>query len=113
VIWLTLEANQLRGWQGFVGPHHFVVLMFQDVAVPDVAAGEALKGDKNACNHARVGADGVFPPALEGLGRLPGPGEAQRSLGLEVDAIEAAAIENLKADEVQMNGDRSGRWNRS
>src|SRR5579862_8659368 len=35
----------------FVRPHHLVVLMFQDVAVPYVASGMAVEGDDDARDH--------------------------------------------------------------
>jgi hypothetical protein len=45
----------------FIGPHHLVVFVLEDVAMPDVAAGKALEGHQNARDHAGIGADRVFP----------------------------------------------------
>ena len=68
--------------QYLVGAHHFVVFVFEDVAVPDVAAGVSVEGDDNAGDHGGVGADGVFPSHLFRRGRLGGSEEVQRALGL-------------------------------
>lgn len=41
--------------------HHFVVFVFENVAVPEVAAGVWGEGDDDAGRGSGVGADGVFP----------------------------------------------------
>jgi hypothetical protein len=38
--------------QYFIGAHHFVVFVLQDVAVPDIAASEAFEGNDDACDQA-------------------------------------------------------------
>lgn len=41
------------GFDYLVGPHHLVIFMFENVAVPDVAAGIALELDDDPCHGAR------------------------------------------------------------
>ena len=55
----------------FVGAHHFVVLVLQDVAVPDVAAHVAFEAYDDASDHAGIGADRVLPAGLR-LPEFPG-----------------------------------------
>src|ERR1700677_4708209 len=99
-------SHLFGGGYYLVGAHHFVVLVLQDVAVPDVAAGEAFEGDDDARDHAGVGAHSVLPAALRGGGGNCGPGETYRSLVLELEGVERPAVEYLKADQVQMDGVR-------
>src|SRR5271155_172055 len=82
------------------GPHHFIVLMFEYVAVPDIAPGVAFERNDDAGDHRGVGADGVLPAHLVCVGRLDGAGVAQRALCLELKGVEASAIEDLEADQM-------------
>ena len=78
------------GGDNFVGPHHFVVFVLQDVAMPHVAPGESFEGNDDARNHSRIGAYRVFPAALGGRGGNRGPGEADRPLVLKFDMCRTA-----------------------
>src|SRR5215208_136884 len=57
-------------WPDAVRPHHLVVLVFEDVAVPDEQAG-AVEQRLHARDLVRVGDDGVLATGLPGL-RGPG-----------------------------------------
>src|SRR5581483_1391081 len=87
-----------------VGTHHFVVAMFENVAMPHVAAGESFKAHDDARNHAGIGAHGILPTCLVRLGRNSGASESEDVLVLIGKSIEAPAIENLKSNEMEMNG---------
>ena len=55
--------------------HHLVVLVLDDVAVPDVQAGD-VEGRVDAGDLTRVGDYGVLPAGLRGLRRQSGPASA-------------------------------------
>ena len=50
--------------EDFIGAHHFVVFVFEDVAVPDVAAGVALELDDDAGGGPGGSPYRVFPAAV-------------------------------------------------
>jgi len=74
--------------------------------MPDVSSGIAVEGDDDARHHAGIGADGVLPAHFIRLGRPGGAGVTERAFRLEFEGIEAAAVENLEADQMQVNGVR-------
>src|SRR5271166_2529107 len=80
--------------------------MLQDVAVPDVAAGVSLKWNDDAGDHGGVGADGVLPAGLLGGGRLGETEEVEYALGLIFEGVKGAAVEDLEAHQVQVDGVR-------
>src|SRR4029450_457289 len=66
---LAWWGNDLVMWCGLpdaVGPHHLVVFVLDDVAVPDEQAG-AVEGCLHAGDLAGVGDDGVLAACLPGL----------------------------------------------
>src|SRR5277367_6702754 len=50
-------------------PHHFVVLVLEDVTVPHIAAGESFEADDDARDHAGIGADRILPAGFTWFGR--------------------------------------------
>src|SRR4051812_33666858 len=69
-----LASYELVGYQ--VGPHHLVVLMREDVAMPDVFAG-AVEGRRDTDGLARPDPDRVLPAQVRG-------GEPQRRANLHI-----------------------------
>ena len=53
-------------WSDAIRPHHLVVLMLNDVAVPDELTG-CIKLSSYACDLARVRDNGVLEPGFPGL----------------------------------------------
>ena len=94
----------LSGGKHLNRSHHFVVFVFEDMAVPDVAAGVSVEGDDDACDHGGVGAYRIFPSHFFGRGGLGGSEEVQRALGLIFKGVERAAVEDLEADQMQVDG---------
>ena len=77
--------------------------MFEDVAVPYVAAGAACEGHDNPRDHTRIGANSVLPAGFIWFGTVPGP-EVQLALGLVTTRARSFAGLDLEAHQVQMNG---------
>ena len=61
--------------------------MFQDVAVPYVAAGKAFERDDDACDHSRIGAYRILPAALARGRRNRGSRKADGPLVLELKTV--------------------------
>ena len=73
------------GWPGCTGPmrirpHHLVVLVLDDVAVPDELAGLVELG-ADAGDLAGIGDDRVLEAGLPGFGRSGGARELRRASG--------------------------------
>src|SRR5580704_12416520 len=54
----------------FIRAHHFIVLVFEDVAVPHIASGETIKGHNDPRDHSGMGLYGIFPAGLIRAGRF-------------------------------------------
>ena len=89
-----------------VGAHHFVVFVFEDVAVPDIAAGESLKPHDDARHHSRIGAHGVFPSGFARLRRHCGADVAHLALRRINLRFEGPAVEYLESNQMKMDGMR-------
>src|SRR5437660_505033 len=60
-----LDGNSIRQTRNdVVWAHHVVVFVFQNVAVPNVAADVSLESDDNPSHHAGICPRGIFPPGL-------------------------------------------------
>jgi hypothetical protein len=85
-------------------PHHLVVFVFEDVAVPDVAAGLSVEGNSDAGDHGGVGADGVFPSHLFRGGRLgfgADSGTVESKVGCHYKGVYEDLFSRLCAGQVQ------------
>mmetsp|Transcript_1205 Transcript_1205/g.4120 ORF Transcript_1205/g.4120 Transcript_1205/m.4120 type:complete len:239 (-) Transcript_1205:1715-2431(-) len=81
-----------------VGPHHLVVLVLQDVAVPDVKARD-VKGGRHLRDLAGVCDHRVLPTILRGHPR-------QWQAELRVAGVKISPPHHPELDEVQVNGVR-------
>ena len=71
--------------------------------MPDVAAGITLEPNNNASYRFRIGLDGIFPSAVTGWGRRGYSYVIELSRQEVFIGVEALAIEDLKADKVQVD----------
>src|ERR1019366_2149281 len=85
-----------------IGAHHLVVLMLEDVAVPDVTA--RISGKRNDAARERLGvhARHILPAELICLRARGRVREPQRAESHELKCGETAAIENLQTHNVKM-----------
>ena len=74
--------------------------------MPDVAAGIAVEADDDAGDHAGLGADGIFPSCFGRFGGYGLAGEFQLFFAEVGEGLETATVENLKFDEMKMDGMR-------
>src|SRR5580700_167104 len=84
----------------FIRAHHFIVLVFEDVAVPHIASGETLEGHNNPRDHSRMSLYGIFPASLIRTRRFQRSQKVQLTLGLEQPRLVGLAVEDLEADQV-------------
>src|SRR5579872_396226 len=83
----------------FERTHHFVVLVFKDVTVPDIASDEAFKRNNDARNHVGLGAHSVFPSSFAGLGRRSRAKIAHQRLFIAVrEGIKTLPVKDLKSN---------------
>ena len=76
------------------------------MAVPHIASGKAIEGHNNPRHHSRMGLYRVFPAGLARIGRFRRSHKVQLTLGLEQPRLVGLTVEDLEADQVQMNGMR-------
>ncbi len=74
ISWHTGSYDYEPSFTTSNGRINLIVLVFEDVAVPDVAAGLSLEWNDDARDHGGIGADGVFPSHLFRRGRTGGCG---------------------------------------
>ena len=92
----SLLHHELGARHDLVDPHHLVVLVLEDVAVPDVQAVEIFELGDHPHRLTAIDLDGVFPAKLMGFqGNLP---ELARN-----------TVQHLELDQVQVNGVAVGR----
>src|SRR5580692_2482449 len=96
VLRLRLRLSLLRR-EHDVRPHHFVVFMFQNVTVPDVAAWIALETSNDPCDHTGFCSNGIFPPCFCRVRRNRRSGESDLLLAEIAERFEFASIQNLKS----------------
>src|SRR6266702_1065533 len=80
-------------------PHHLVVLVRDDVAVPEKKSGDVELG-LHACKHARVDEDGVLGPDFSSLWRRGCTAELGRSIRSDRDRL---AVDYFELHLVDMN----------
>jgi hypothetical protein len=59
--WLAARTNHRSPRYNIKRPHHLVIFMLQDVAMPNVASRETLEANNDARHHSRIGGHSVFP----------------------------------------------------
>ena len=90
---LGLALLAARAVGDAVGPHHLVVLVLEDVALPDVEPLD-VEGGVHAGDLAGVRDDGVLPAGLGELGRAGALQGARRRIeGLAIDHLELHQVE--------------------
>jgi hypothetical protein len=89
-----------------IRPHHLIVLVLQHVAMPDVAPCISFERHDNARDHARVGARRVLPSGFGRFRRRRRARISQRILVLISEGVQTAAIQDLKTDQMKMDGVR-------
>jgi hypothetical protein len=87
----------------FIGPHHFVVLVLQNMAVPNVTTRIACKWDDDSRDHSWISSDRVLPAGLSRLRRYGTTSVADNLLTLICKRLKSAPIKNLKTHQVKMN----------
>src|SRR5208283_2800572 len=87
-----------------VRPHHLVVLVLEDVAVPDVTSGKAFEGHDDSCDHLPVSPHRVLPSSFAWRGRLDWAKELEFVLGLIDPGFVVPPIKNLETYQMQMDG---------
>ena len=98
----TGSSGSRHSGENIVRPHHLIGLVFEDVAVPKVAAWIALERDHDARDRSRRTLHHVFPAQFMRIRRSSAFGVAQwkRVAGQLVVHGEAAPIEDLKTHEM-------------
>src|SRR5580658_2150332 len=95
---------KLTGGDHFIGTHHLIVFVFQNVAVPDVASGVSFERSDDARNHSRIGAHRILPSRFASLGGRDAAGISKHVLVLISEGVKTAAVQDLETHQVQMNG---------
>jgi hypothetical protein len=98
------DISARSGGEDLEGAHHLVGFVFEEMAVPGVAACVSVKADDDAGDGTGEGADGVFPAHFAGLGVGYGAGPEEFFVHAVFVDVEIAAIEHLEADHVEMDG---------
>src|SRR5579863_3272568 len=98
-----------QGWQlprcdHVVGPHHFVVLVLEDVAMPDVTTDKTFEANDDSCDHPRIRSHRIFPSGFVRIGRYRRPRVLHHALVLIKKRFKAAPVEDLESNQMQMDG---------
>src|ERR1700722_9642750 len=106
--WLTSQSRisyPSPGWllQDLIWPHHLIVFMLKDMAVPDIPARVALEKHNNARDHFRVRNNLILPADVVAIGGHDRPGITNPAGGEIERFVEAAPIEDLEAHQMKVN----------
>ena len=93
VVWLS---SSLCGYY-LIRLHHFVVLVFEDVAVPDVTSNKAFEANYDSRDHPRVGAHRIFPPSFARFGRSGRSPVSEDALVLIGKGVKTTPVQDLEA----------------
>ena len=77
--------------------------MFQNVAMPDIAAGVALEPYNDSRDHSRMRLHGVFPTGFVRRWRHSCADVLDSSSLVVVLRLKGPAVEDLKSDQVEVN----------
>ncbi len=83
-------------------PHHIVILMFQQMAMPNIPPGIRSKTDYNPRHFPRFAADRIFPSPFIRGGWNRRPGEDQFLGPVKKSRIKRLPVQNLELYQVQM-----------
>src|SRR5271163_4746428 len=97
----SLTLGLLR--QHLVRPHHFVVLVIEVMAMPNVAVWIAFELCDDSRDHRGVGAHGILPSDLVRLRRDRWPRVPERLARCVGKLVELSAVKDLKAYRMKMN----------
>src|SRR5580692_2179494 len=89
---LSNQGWQLPGGDDVVGAHHFIVLVLEDVAMPDVTPGKTFEANDDSRDHPRIRSHRVFPSSFVRIGRYRRPRVLQDALVFIEERFEAALI---------------------
>src|ERR1700733_4295548 len=101
---LPRSASSLRN--NLVRPHHFIILVLENVAVPDVASGKSFKARDDAGDHIGMRLRGILPSGFVWSGRLGIAGVFYLAAFVVIIGVKIPAVQNLKSHAVQMDGMR-------
>jgi hypothetical protein len=87
-----------------IGPHHFIVLVLEDMAMPDVTSHKTFEADNDPRHHSRIGSHCIFPASLVRIGRHCRTCVLEYALGFVGEEFDAASIEYLESNEMKMDG---------
>src|SRR3954452_18211624 len=87
-------GEELR--QNIVRPHHFVIFMLKNVAVPYIPPAVSFETHDDTRDHLRVLLHGILPARFSGRGRRWLVRIAQTAMKQVFHVIEASSIQNLK-----------------
>src|SRR5580704_6986797 len=83
---------RLRMRENLIRPHHFVVFMFQDVAMPHIPPRVALESHDDPRHCAGVGAHGVFPSRFRRIGGNGFARKTQSEVAHVTRSVETAPV---------------------
>jgi hypothetical protein len=98
------DAMQLPRGDHVVGAHHFIVLMLEDVAMPDVASDKTFEANDDSRDHSWIRSNRVFPSSFVRIGRYRRPRVLQDALVFIEEGFEAAPVEDLESNQMKMDG---------
>src|SRR5580700_11688022 len=87
-----------------VGAHHFIVLVLEDVAMPDVTSDKTFKANDDSCDHPWISAHRVLPSGLVRVGRHRIPCVLQYASDFKREGFEAAPVEDLESNQMKVDG---------
>lgn len=102
-VWAGVSADSSLRYH-FERAHHFVGGVLKKMAVPDVSAGIALETDDDASHGFGISLHCVLPPALARRWQHGSSPEVEVSGEEILIGVEALPVEDLKADQMQMDG---------
>jgi hypothetical protein len=89
-----------------IGPHHFIVLVLEDMTMPDVTSHKTFETDNDPRHHSRVGSHRIFPASFVRIGRHRRTRVLQYALGFAGEEFDGASIEYLESNQMKMDGVR-------
>src|SRR5271155_4083180 len=101
---LSNQGWQLPGGDHVVGAHHFIVLVLEDVAMPDVTPNKTFEANNDSRDHSWIRSHRVLPSSFVRIGRYHRPRVLQDALILIEEGFEAAPVEDLESNQMKVDG---------